>query len=234
MDMKFYRFNELNAERIKVDCHIHTSWTDGACGAEAIIQMAVKKGLKQIAFTEHVRRDSDYYPHFYEEIVQLRTKYPAIEIIIGVETKVLNLDGDVDMSDEVKNKAELVLGSVHSIPREDSFVSIVIMEKKDLFCRERDLTFAMIKGQKIQVLAHPAGMSLATHGEFPEEYMESIVREIAKTPMALEWNSKYLLPSIIPLMTRLCKKYNPYVSCGSDVHRVEELGRCFELMKGIL
>ena len=46
--------------------------------------------------------------------------------------------------------------------------------------------------------------------------------------IALEINSSYLRD--VPAFLKLGAEINPYVSIGSDVHGLEELGRCRDLL----
>ena len=62
------------------DYHIHTSFSDGENSLEECVSEAFKKGLSEIAFTDHVWRSSDWIERYVEEIKALRENYPKIEI----------------------------------------------------------------------------------------------------------------------------------------------------------
>ena len=84
---KFVRFLDLKWVDINCDMHLHTSRTDGKVGPTAIMQYAVERGLGKIAFTEHVRRDTNWFHEFAAELWEVRETYPEIEVLIGCETK---------------------------------------------------------------------------------------------------------------------------------------------------
>ena len=63
--LRFERFNDIDRAYLNRDYQIHTSWTDGKNAPIEIIQAAQQMGLAGIAFTEHIRKESDYFPHFF-------------------------------------------------------------------------------------------------------------------------------------------------------------------------
>lgn len=232
-DISFSRFLELDKNKINRDYHVHTNWIDGENSAGEIIEQAEKLQLESIAFTEHIRHDSNYYSDFYHQIEELR-KDKKVQIFIGVETKIMNLDGDLDISQENYEMADLVLGSVHSLPTQNGFINPQELPTQELFLNEYQLALAMIRHPRVNVLAHPGGMSIMTYHEFPAEYLEDIVKEIAKTNIALEINARYTNDKFFKDIIRFCKMYNPFISLGSDVHNREELGKTKKLIGQIL
>ena len=229
----FDRFRELDQKKINRDYQIHTQWTDGHHAPAEIIEKAEQAGLDSIAFTEHIRRESDYFKDFYKELDQLREK-AAIEIFIGVESKVINDEGKLDISEPNYALAEIILGSVHRVPYKEGFVHPKELEKQKLFDLELDLSLAMVRAGKIHVLAHPAGMSVRLHGEFPAQYYQKLIESISKTAVAFELNSKYMNPAMFKIVIDLCRRYDPFVSIGSDVHKLEELGNAKKMVGAVL
>ena len=80
---------------------MHTNYTDGHSSIEDYFIEAQRKGLKFIALTEHVRRTLTYdYAEFREEVYRCGKKFD-IAFAVGAEAKVLNVDGELDISEEV-------------------------------------------------------------------------------------------------------------------------------------
>lgn len=103
---------DKNNKIIFDDCHIHTVITDGICTPEDIIEKSIKLGIENIAFTEHIRKVSTYnWFKFRDEILNFKSK--GINIFVGIEAKVLNSEGELDVSRDVLESADIVLGSVH-------------------------------------------------------------------------------------------------------------------------
>ncbi len=94
------------------DYHIHTKVTDGKDAPERIIKTAKLLNVKTIAFTEHISKNPTYdWFAFKEEISNL--DHAGIKVLVGVEAKVLNEAGDLNVNDEVMRSADIVLGACH-------------------------------------------------------------------------------------------------------------------------
>ncbi len=94
------------------DYHIHTKVTDGKAAPEDIIKMAKLLNVKTIAFTEHISKNPTYdWFAFKEEITTLN--HAGVEVLVGVEAKVLNEAGDLNVNDDVMRSADIVLGACH-------------------------------------------------------------------------------------------------------------------------
>ncbi len=78
----------------KTDYHIHTVFSDGKEGPQKCIDEALKKGLREIGFSDHLNpanarqkwcMDHERLPEYFETILKLRKQYPDIEVRIGIE-----------------------------------------------------------------------------------------------------------------------------------------------------
>ena len=98
--------------RLYGDYHTHTIYTHGSGTVEDNVKSAIKRGLKQIAITEHSFSQAYYgitpkeYNEMRIEIQDLRNKYKGqIDILCGLESNLLDLDGTIDLA---KNKRDIV------------------------------------------------------------------------------------------------------------------------------
>ena len=74
------------------DLHLHTVWSyDASAEVEEHIRRAADLGLRCVAITEHNNMDS------WPEIAKLRSKYPQIKFIPGVEFSVNTEFGSIDI-----------------------------------------------------------------------------------------------------------------------------------------
>jgi putative hydrolase len=228
----FMRFRSLITSPANYDYHIHTLWTDGQATVEEYIRVALQKGLKGIAFTEHVRKTSTWFDAFVDEVKNHREKEPGIDILYGIEAKVLDYNGNLDATKEMIQKSEIVLGSVHRYPNRGSgylnFQELSFDKAAEI---EFNLACALLRNPHIDVLAHPGGVFEKNFdGVFPEEYLEKIIEVANQQEKAIEINSSYL--EDWPRFLRLCSKLNPLISLGSDAHSVAELGSVLRLIRG--
>ena len=94
------------------DLHIHTKKTDGKADPSDIIALAKSLNVETVAFTEHISKSPTYdWFAFREEINRLEAS--GIRVLVGVEVKVLGNSGDLDVSNEIQEAADIVLGSCH-------------------------------------------------------------------------------------------------------------------------
>jgi putative hydrolase len=231
---RFFRFSELTAANISRDFQIHTRWTDGEGEIEEVLEKAIQRGLSEIAFTEHARHTSDYYSAFFSEIDEQSTKLDTLEVFRGFEVKLLDFAGNLDISDDMRDCADIVLASVHGLPRPNADPAPARdFSEADANTIEFEATMGFLHQGVADVLSHAGGMSLRTFGRFPISCFDEIIAEAAKTSIAFEINSSYHTATLEDLLV-LLQKYDPLVSLGSDVHKVSSLGDCRDKVKRAL
>ncbi len=94
------------------DYHIHTNVTEGEISPEEIIRQAKAMKIKTIAFTEHISKQPTYdWFKFKKRIDNFNVK--GIRVLVGIEAKVLNKNGLLNVNDDILNAADIVLGAVH-------------------------------------------------------------------------------------------------------------------------
>lgn len=94
--------------------HSHSNYTDGENSIEEIAGYCDEKGIAEIAITEHVRRVVSYdFNRLLAEMNRCSKRF-NVRIISGVEAKILP-DGSLDCPEQIKEKVEIVIGSVHSL-----------------------------------------------------------------------------------------------------------------------
>ena len=102
------------------DYHTHTIFTHGKSTIEENVKMAVQKGLKQIAITEHSfkhvanplkRKDWDVMK---KEVERLRTIYD-IDILLGLEANLLDEKGTIDIPEDVLEECDIVVLGYHKL-----------------------------------------------------------------------------------------------------------------------
>jgi putative hydrolase len=228
----FKHFRELKAASPDCDMHIHTIYTDGNSSVADLIAHAEMTGLKMIAFTEHVRADSAWFPAFADEVRELGQK-SGIKVLVGAEARILHRGGELDISDSIRGECDIILGSVHRFPDAAGgclpFSEVPAAEFPGL---EFELALGFLMHGRGNVLAHPGGMSNKFGQGFPREMLRLLMRESCNRDIAIELNSKYL-----PDMGDFCilaAEENPLISIGSDVHDLMDLGHCWKTLKELI
>jgi len=226
---QFWRFREMNREALQVEYQMHTEWTDGDASIREMLQAAARKGLSAVAFTEHVRRDSGWFADFVRAVREESEAFPELVVYAGCEAKALDGCGTIDAPDEALLACDLVLGSVHSFPA--ALLDGRTMEQldEDTFARiELTLSLGLLRYGRIDVLAHPGGMTYRRFGDFPVHGYELLMRESLVRGIAMEINPTYLNGPGSYLA--LAQRINPFVSIGSDAHDTVRIGACRNML----
>lgn len=234
-DLQLKRFGEIYKEDLCFDFHSHTLWTDGTSSIEDMINIAYSIGLDRFALTEHVRADSNWYIDFYKEAKRLSKD--SMEIIVGVESRLQNLQGDIDINRDILDIAEIIIGSVHSFPVEDdaflSFDSMKVLPMKEIRTMEFERAMILLDNDQIDIIGHPMGLYLSIVDEFPHYEFETICKKAKDVGIAIEVNTKYLKGHMSKAV-HILEQINPFVSFGSDAHHTSEIMRDYDILRDLI
>ncbi len=106
-----------------VDCHTHTSFSDGEPTFEENMSAAVRAGLSTIACTDHLAHpafmdcaiDESRLDEYAAEIRRMRETFPQLEIVHGFEADWYP-DCEADIA-RTRGGATFVLGSIHYLDK---------------------------------------------------------------------------------------------------------------------
>ena len=204
--MNFLKNNEKNIQY--GDWHVHTNYTDGKSTIFEYCNKAEENSLKFIAFTEHVRKKLSYsYDDFLSEISSAKDKF-GIEILSGCEAKVLNLNGELDVSEDVLKQCEVVIGVFHSFKWKDKRNYLITLE-------------ALLKNPIVDIWGHPTLFAKKHNIKLEENDLKEIITVCKENNVLIERNFKYGLPDINFMKLAISKGAKFVV--GSDAHNINEL-----------
>lgn len=110
---------------LKGDLHIHTDWSDGRDSMEAMVKTAADLGYEYIAITDHSAGlgvahglSIDRLESHIKNLRNLQEKF-SIRILCGSEVDI-RADGSLDYPDEMLDKLDVVVASIHSAMGQDS------------------------------------------------------------------------------------------------------------------
>lgn len=218
-----------------MDLHMHSNYSDGKHTPEQMIEAAIGIGYEAIAITDHVWKTSPWVSAYASHLQMLKQKYERkIRLYSGIEAKVVSLDGDIDADPSFDALVDLILGSIHRIPRSDGYYS---REDGDRWRKSAivenwlEAFYRMLDNPRVDIIAHPLS-ELKKFGVREEELpMTEITDRIANSGKILELNVRYNTPD--QLVIRLsAQKGTPFL-ISSDSHSVPDLIVYSELVKGI-
>lgn len=96
------------------DMHVHTTFSDGRHSVEVAIDHAQTLGLRRLGLADHVRAETDWLPTYVEHVSTLRETL-ELEVVIGVEAKLLDELGTLDLPDDISG-IERILVADHRLP----------------------------------------------------------------------------------------------------------------------
>lgn len=224
-ELRFPTWEEAGPE--SVDYHMHTIHTDGKDSPQAMAAAARSTGIGEVLFSEHVRHSSTYYPDFVTEIKGI--EIPGLSVKVGVETKVLNIDGHLDCSIEIAELTDGILGSVHSPPAigDGTIASWSLLTPKEAVDLEFHLAMAIVTKSRAHVLAHPMGMVVTRFQLQPLDQLAELARACAEYGKAFELNTRYCSDPVA--WTQIVREFDCKVSFGSDAHRAADVGSAWHL-----
>lgn len=217
------------------DAHLHTNWTDGADDIEEMIKSATALNLGWILFSEHNRKNSEYsYRSFFMNIKKFSNSYPNIKLFCGAECKILDLEGNIDISSEALHFAELITGVVHRFPNEignimNSKNKIYSKEEKEeALSLEKDLSISGIRKGKFAILGHPLGMTIRRFKLIPKlSHFVDLIYECKSHNVIFELNLRYHFPIIDELIHELILSGVDW-TIGSNSHSSKEMKNLWE------
>jgi carbamoyl-phosphate synthase large subunit len=202
------------------DNHFHSTYSDGKFTVQEIMEYNFFHDQLDLTISDHVNKETDWFPAYAEEIQKLRKQYPQFALRIGCEVKILE-DGTLNTTKEILEVAEVVIGSVHH------FTNIKSMNREELLEKEYELTLMLAEHSDIDILGHPFSMCKRLYNlDPPKEYVDKVHKLCVKNGIKFELNEKQSLSTIHNLVTEEIEKGNiGHFSFGSDMHEnLEELG----------
>lgn len=185
--------------KLYADYHTHTTYSHGKGGIMDNVLAAKKKGLSEIAITDHGIRHFAYGVNprnivkMRDEVDRINENSQGIKVLLGMECNVISTDGDIDMDDRIRKYLDILLVGFHIMIVPKTVGDLLNIHGRNYMSKifhigtegiEKTNTESMIKAirkHKIDIITHPgARIPLNT---------TLIAREAAKFGTALEINS---------------------------------------------
>ena len=102
------------------DYHTHCHRSDGRQSEEEIIDAARERGLKEVAITDHGPlaavigvSNADEYLKLREKLDAIADNYPDIKVLVGAEANIRDLQGTLDVPDEIIARLDILIAGLH-------------------------------------------------------------------------------------------------------------------------
>ena len=171
--------NLLDISDIKGDLHVHSDWSDGQDCLIDMVEAAVKQGYQYIAITDHSAGrgianglSEDRLLQQIQVLSATQERY-SIKILCGSEVDI-RADGSLDYPDELLEKLDVVVASVHSAMDQDS-------------AKMTQRVITAMHNPHVTVIGHPTCRLLGSRDPVDMD-MEAVFKAALETGTVLEIN----------------------------------------------
>ncbi len=235
-----------------VDYHTHSVLSDGSGVYEEMVQVAIKKGLSEIGFSDHIcLREADWavssidLPVMTEQISEIKEKYKDyITIRYGIEMDYFL--GEESRLEEIINSLPLdyVIGSVHFIGDWNFDTDKSLYGKWDndeLYRIYFELIQKAARSKLFDVIGHLD--IIKKFRVYPESnqknLFEQTIKVLKESDCVVELNTGGLdrpCNEFTPNaeLIKMCFAHGVPVTLGSDAHAVSQIGRHFDIAVDLL
>ena len=204
----------IELKDIKGDLHLHSRYSDGVFTIKEMAEAAAERGYKYIAVSDHSQSlnvaggmSVEELKKQIKEIEELNKKMDNFKIFKGVEVDILK-NGELDFEDELLNKLDFVIASVHS----NFNLSEVEMT---------DRILKAVKNPHVNLIGHPRGRMLGGREAYAVD-MNKIIKEAAANNTALEINASPQRLDLDAEWSRKAKNAGAKLSINTDAHHYKE------------
>lgn len=207
------------------DLHLHSNYSDGENSLREMIEAAISLGIEELGFTDHVWKTSDWTDQYIEELEELKKEYKSkIKIYTGVETKLIDFNGELDIDFALYDKDIRIVAAIHRIPkgngeyiRKSEINNSLELSKKYWLQGFKSL----VLNDSIDCIAHPfslfEAMGISSKDNFWWREVSSIINSM---PFKIEYNVKYN-NEVVPEW--IWERHADKIIFGTDSHSVANL-----------
>ena len=141
--------------KILLDTHTHTlASTHAYSTVLEMAKYASEAGMEAIAITDHAPAIPDgAHPWHFQNLKAIPREIYGVKILYGAEVNILDLEGNIDLADEVLEKLDVVNASIHAPCYKDgdatdhtsAYLAIVNNPLVDVICHSGSPAFARLR-----------------------------------------------------------------------------------------
>jgi putative hydrolase len=202
---------------LKGDCHSHTTWSDGGASVLEMAKAAQALGHEYLVITDHSPRltiahglNRERLLQQLDEIEQARVEMGPFRILTGMEVDILE-DGALDQDDDLLERLDVVVASVHS----------------KLRMPEQEMTRRMVlavASPHVDILGHCTGRKVVGTGRPQSQFDADIVfAACARFDTAVEINCRPERQDPPEELLALALDWDCKVSIDTDAHAPGQL-----------
>jgi putative hydrolase len=203
---------------LRGDCHTHSDWSDGGSSIREMAETARSLGHDYVVLSDHsphltVARglSPDRLRQQLEEVERLNLELSPFRILSGIEVDI-NEDGSLDQEEDLLQRLDVVVASVHSylrMPRE----------------RMTERMIRAVANPLTDVLGHCTGRIVVGRGRPESEFdAETVFEACRRFGVAVEINSRPERLDPPKRLLRLALEIGCRFAIDTDAHAPGQLG----------
>lgn len=193
-----------------IDLHTHTIASGHAYNTiSEMVKAAAERGLKLLGITEHAPAMKGTCSEFYfSNLKVLPREKQGVRVLYGAELNVLDMDGHVDLPEDILAQMDIVIASMH-IP---CLKSGTMEENTRAYIN-------VMKNPYVNIIGHP------DDGRYPVDY-RMLAKAAKENGVLLEVNNSSLSPLSFRMgaadnyrrLLKYCKEFGTRIIIDSDAH----------------
>lgn len=224
-----------SAVLLREDHHVHSTFSDGKSTLEENVARCEALGLTHLGCVDHVREDSDYMPAYIAAVQAVR-ETTAVRLSIGVEAKILDHSGALDLPESGLDGIDRVYVADHQFPWTDGPRSPRVVREWIEQGKETasecvrilvEATINSVRGytRHPAVLAHlfsilpKVGLS---EDDVSDDLLQALAAGVAEAGAIVEISERWRCPSVRTL--RAMRDANVPIICSTDSHSADSIG----------
>ncbi len=206
----------VKLDDICMELHCHSTWSDGRLTIYEMAEAAIKRGLKILAITDHSGGLGVAGGLKIDDLQAQRTEIDNVQAQLGSRLKLLQgseveilADGSLDFPDEVLQKLDIVIASLHSSlrqPREKVTQRLV----------------NAIQNPHVDIIGHPTGRILPDR-EGADLDMDAVFQAAANNSVSLEINANPARLDLDDVYARRAAEMQIPICINTDAHSESDL-----------
>jgi DNA polymerase (family 10) len=200
---------------IRGDLHVHSDYSDGHNTIEEVARAAKARGYSYVSINDHSHSlgvahglTLERLIEQGEEIERVNKRVKGVTVLRGTEVDILS-DGSVDFPDDVLEKLDVVVASVHS----------GFQQSRD---KMTGRIVSAIENPHVDIIGHPTGRLLGTRPAY-EVDLERVFRAAADTGTALEMNAWHERLDLNDVNARRAAEMGIGIAISTDSHHIDQL-----------
>jgi DNA polymerase (family 10) len=206
----------VDADDIRGDFHIHTTWSDGSDSLEAMAKAGAARGYQYLALCDHSQSLNVAHGMSVARLRQQMKKIQALNqrlpasfrLLMGAEVDILK-DGVMDYPHDVLAGLDFVIGSVHSGFTQPE----AVMTRRIIRAMENPY---------LTLLAHPTGRLMGQRDAYAVN-VEAVLNAAKATGTAVEINAYPRRLDLCDTAARRAQTLGVTLAISTDSHSLDQL-----------